>query len=102
LRRLLLGLLVLVATSASAADIDLVRQNYIGYYTGAGADVTAPRMKDALASLEAEARNDIRPGFLLSNGSWSDLNYSETPSGSWSPWEHTKRLIVMAKAYRTP
>ena len=102
MRRLLLGLLVLVATSASAADIDLVRQSYVGYYTGAGADVTAPRMKDALASLEAEARNDIRPGFLLTNGSWSDLNYSETPSGSWSPWEHTKRLIVMAKAYRTP
>jgi hypothetical protein len=102
LRRLLLGLLVLVATSASAADIDLVRQNYIGYYTGAGADVAAPRMKDALASLEAEARNDVRPGFLLSNGSWSDLNYSETPSGTWSPWEHSKRLIVMAKAYRTP
>ena len=102
MRRLLLGLLVLVATSASAADIDVVRQNYIGYYTGAGADITAPRMKNALASLETEARNDIRPGFLLSNGSWSDLNYSETPSGSWSPWEHTKRLIVMAKAYRTP
>ncbi|HEY2830083.1 MAG TPA: polysaccharide lyase family 8 super-sandwich domain-containing protein [Thermoanaerobaculia bacterium] len=102
MRRLLLPLLVLIATSASAADIDLVRQNYIGYYTGAGADVTAPRMHDALASLETEARNDTRAGFLLSNGSWSDLNYSETPSGTWSPWEHTKRLIVMAKAYRTP
>ncbi|HEY2325688.1 MAG TPA: polysaccharide lyase family 8 super-sandwich domain-containing protein [Thermoanaerobaculia bacterium] len=102
MRHLLLGLLVLVATSVSAADIDTVRQNYIGYYTGAGADVSAPRMKDALAALEAEARNDIRPGFLLANGSWSDINYSETPSGTWSPWEHTKRLVVMAKAYRTP
>jgi chondroitin AC lyase len=102
LKRLLLGLVLLVATSASAADIDLVRENYAGYYTGAGADVTAPRMRDALAGLEAETRNDTRAGFLLSDGSWSDINYSETPSGSWSPWEHTKRLIVMAKAYRTP
>src|SRR5947199_10398890 len=99
-RRLLLALLVLVATSASAADIDLVRQNYIGYYTGAGADVTAPRMKDALAALEAEARNDIRAGYLLQNGSCSDINYTETPSGTRSPWEHSTRLIVMATAYR--
>jgi chondroitin AC lyase len=102
LRRLLLGLLVLVASTASAADLDVARQNYIGYYTGAGADITAPRMRDALASLEAEARNDTQTGFLLTNGSWSDINYSDIPSGTWSPWEHTKRLIVMAKAYNTP
>jgi chondroitin AC lyase len=103
LRRLLIALFALTtATAAHAAEIDAVRSNLIGYYTGAGADVTAPRMRDALSGLENEARNYIAPGFLQSDGSWSDLNYAETPSGSWSPWEHTKRLIVMAKAYRTP
>src|SRR5687767_12110334 len=42
------------------------------------------------------------PGFLLSDGTWSDINYSDSPDGSWSPWAHTQRLIVMARAYQTP
>jgi chondroitin AC lyase len=103
LRRLpFLLVAVLLATAARAADIDVVRANFIAYYTGAGADVTAPRMHDALAGLENEARTYIAPGYLRGDGSWSDLDYTQTPSGTWSPWEHTKRLIVMAKAYRTP
>lgn len=103
MRRLVLTLAILFSsTAARAADIDVVRSNFIGYYTGAGADVTAPRMRDALSGLENEARHDIEPGLLRADGSFTDLNYSETPSGSWSPWEHSKRLIVMAKAYRTP
>ena len=44
----------------------------------------------------------IAAGFLLSDGSWSDIRYDEVPSGTWSPWEHVRRLSMMAKAYRTP
>jgi chondroitin AC lyase len=99
-----LGALVLslVATAASAADIDVVRQNFIDYYTAGGADRSAPRLRDAIGGLEGQARQVTAPGFLLSDGSWNDINYAEKPDGGWSPWEHSRRLIVMAKAYRTP
>ncbi len=92
----------LIAVPLHAADLDVVRANFLAYYTAAGADRTAPRMQQALADLENETRAYTAPGFLLSDGSWSDINYSETPSGNWSPWDHVRRLTVMAKAYRTP
>src|SRR5512141_666838 len=89
-------------TLVQAADIDVVRQNVITYYTGGGANAAAPRMQMALSELESAARTYTAPGFLLSDGSWADINYHEVPSGSWSPWDHVRRLTVMAKAYTTP
>lgn len=100
-KRLLLALFF-TATAASAADLDLVRQNFIAYTAAAGANASTQRMSDALGALEASARSYTAPGFLLSDGSWSDINYGELPSGSWSPWDHVRRLTVMAKAYKTP
>src|SRR6478672_3576657 len=98
----LLFLFAVISIPAHAADIDALRANFLGYYTAAGADRSAPRMQQALGDLENATRAYTAPGFLLSDGSWSDINYSETPSGSWSPWDHVRRLTVMAKAYRTP
>jgi chondroitin AC lyase len=100
-KRIVPVVLLLVSVSAHAA-IDTVRANFVGFYTAAGATRTAPRVADALAGLESSARAAIAPDLLLANGSWSDINYSETPSGSWSPWAHTQRLWSMARAYRTP
>ena len=104
MRRLLLLLLaasVGVPASAGTTDIEAVRANFLAYYTAAGADRTAPRMQQALGDLENATRAYTAPGYLLSDGSWSDIDYNETPSGSWSPWNHVRRLTVMAKAYRT-
>jgi chondroitin AC lyase len=98
----LILLLSLIVVPLRAADIDALRQNFIDYYTAAGADRNAPLMQSALSDLENAARAYTAPGFLLSDGSWSDIDYSATPSGSWSPWDHVRRLTVMAKAYRTP
>ncbi len=98
----LVVLIALIAVRLTAADIDTVRQNFIGYYTAAGANRTSPLLKGALADLENATRAYTAPGFLLSDGSWSDINYSDTPSGAWSPWDHVRRMTVMAKAYRTP
>ena len=98
----LLPLLLLVATTATAADIDVVRAQYLDYYTAAGADRTTQRMQDALGALESVTREVTAPGFLLDDGSWTDIDYEDTPDGAWSPWSHTQRLIVMAKAYQTP
>jgi chondroitin AC lyase len=100
LKRIVL-ILVLFAVPVYAS-LDTVRQNFINYYSAAGADREAGRMRDALAALETSARAYSAPGYLLSDGSWSDINYSDTPTGSWSPWDHFRRLTVMAKAYRTP
>ncbi len=94
--------LTLLATTAAATELETVRSQFTGYYTAAGADRSAPRMLNALGALESVTRSITAPGYLLSDGSWTDINYSETPSGSWGPWDHSRRLIVMAKAYQTP
>jgi chondroitin AC lyase len=93
---------LLLASSARATDLDVVRQQFADYYTAAGSDVRSPRMIEALAALESTTYAITTPGFLLSDGTWSDINYSETPDGGWGPWDHSRRLIVMAKAYQTP
>jgi len=99
---LALALLVLSASAAQAADMDVVRAQFDAYYTASGADPSAPRMRRALVELESLTRQITGPDWLRSDGSWIDINYNETPAGGWGPWEHTRRLIVMAKAYRTP
>jgi hypothetical protein len=101
-KRPLVLVVALLVAPVLHASVATVRQNFIDYYAAAGADRTAPRMADALAGLEAQTRDITAPGFLLANGSWSDINYNEVPSGSWSPWDHFRRLTTMAKAYRTP
>ena len=100
--RKLLFLLLVAPLAARAADIDVVRAQYLGYYTAAGAARSTTRMQDALGALELVTRENTAPGFLRDDGSWSDIDYNDVPDGGWSPWAHTQRLIVMAKAYQTP
>lgn len=92
--------LLLLASSASAADIDVVRDQFIGYYTAAGADRTSGRMSEALGTLEWVARTHADA--LRSDGSWPDITYDETPDGGWGPWAHSQRLWILAQAYQTP
>ena len=99
MKRLLLAILLLVSAPAFAADVDVVRSQFIGYYTAAGASRTSNRMTSALGELEHGAR--MHADALGSDGSWPDLNYAETPAGGWGPWAHTQRLWVLAKAYNT-
>ncbi|HEX8252816.1 MAG TPA: hypothetical protein VF846_06700, partial [Thermoanaerobaculia bacterium] len=101
-RSLSILLLLVAASSAMAADTDVVRSQFIAYYAAAGADRTAPRMSQALDDLEGLTRQITGADWLRSDGSWFDINYNETPSGGWGPWDHSRRLLVMAKAYRTP
>ena len=106
MKKIVLGIVLLVSLVASAgaaaADIDRVREQFLAYHTAAGADRTSTRMRDALADLEASARYVTAPGFLLSDGTWSDIDYADPAEGDWSPWAHTQRLVVMARAYQTP
>lgn len=102
MKRLLVLALALAAAPGLFASVDTVRQNFVDYYAAAGADRGAPVMADALATLESQTRDITAPGFLNADGTWSDINYKEVPSGSWSPWDHFRRLTTMAKAYRTP
>jgi chondroitin AC lyase len=83
-------------------SLDQVRWQFISWHTGAEADRNAPRMREALQWLEGTTSWVISPEHFLSNGSWSDIDYSGDPSGSWGPWDHTRRLLVMVKAYHTP
>ena len=102
MKKLALVLVLVLAATADAADIDRVRAQFLAYSTAAGADRTSPRMQAALADLEASARYFTAPGFLLADGTWNDIDYADTPEGDWSPWSHTRRLIVLARAYQTP
>ena len=95
-------LVVLAASTAVADDVVRVREQFIGYYTAAGADLQAPRMQRALADLEAHTLSFTGPDRLASDGSFLDIDYSGDPDGDWGPWDHTRRLIVMAKAWNTP
>ncbi len=100
MKPLLIVAVLLTAAVARAADIDVVRQQWIGYATAAGADRNSPRLSEALGTLEWVARSHADA--LNSDGSWPDINYHETPEGNWGPWWHTQRLWVLAKAYQTP
>jgi hypothetical protein len=100
MKRLLIAVALLTATTVRAADIDVVRQQFLGYSTAAGADRNTQRMDEALGALESVARSHANA--LNSDGSWPDLDYHQTPEGDWGPWWHTQRLWVLAKAYQTP
>lgn len=102
MKRTLVLLLAVAFVPALHASVESVRQNFADYYSAAGADRGAPLMADALSTLESQTRDATAPGFLNADGSWSDINYKEVPSGAWSPWDHFRRLTTMAKAYRTP
>jgi chondroitin AC lyase len=92
----------ITASAVDAATFDLLEKQFVDYYTAAGVNRSAPRIIDSLSSLEHSAASATAAGFLLSDGSWADINYAEIPTGQWSPWEHFRRLIVMARAYKTP
>lgn len=97
-----LVLLLLVPSLLAAANVDAVGRNVVAYYTAAGADRGAPLVASALAALQADAANVSREGFLLSNGRWSDIDYADVPDGGWSPWDHFRRVMTLARAYATP
>ncbi len=95
-------LVTLAVSPVRATSTEVVRRNFVDYYSGAMASRDAPAMRDSLSGLEDGVRRITAPGFLRSDGSWSDIDYSDTPSGSWSPWAHFQRLTILARAYRTP
>lgn len=93
---------LLAAPTLPASDLETVRAQFTGYYTAAGADRTTPRMQKALAELEAVTRQITGPDWFRSDGSWIDIDYSQEPAGGWGPWDHSRRLFFMAKAWHTP
>lgn len=101
---LLISLLPQPAASQAAAspEIDLVRARILRYYTAAGAATDDSRVRASLDGTAWHAGELSRDGFLLADGRWSDLDYSAVPSGVWSPWDHFRRLTVLAKAWAIP
>lgn len=104
MRRSLLFLVAVLtlAPSLRADDLAVVRQNFLDFYTAAVGDSRSPRMQEGLAALEWEAKQYSAPGYLLSDGGWTDIDYGDTPAGDWSPWAHVRRTATMARAYRMP
>lgn len=102
--RILAAAVLLSAAShrVEAAGIDAVRAQFEAYYTAAGADRDSPRMRTALWDAESVSRQITGAGWFRSDGSWTDIDYGGIPDGGWGPWEHSRRLIFLARAYSTP
>lgn len=99
---LLVSLIFTVAASASASVGD-VAANVTRFYTGSSATVgTNARSAVAVDALHHRVTQLTAPGYLKGDGTWSDLNYAGTPGGEWDPWDHVRRLRLMAQAYQTP
>lgn len=96
------AVLLFTSLQLQASDVDVVRAQFEAFYSASGADTSAPRMQRALSELESVTRQITGPTWMRSDGSWIDIDYTGTPAGYWGPWDHTRRLIVLAKAYRTP
>lgn len=90
------------AVAQTPIGLDAVQRNLISFTIADSADRTSPRVRASLESVESSARQATAPGFFLTDGSWSDINYREIPAGNWGPWDHVRRLTQMARAYRTP
>ena len=97
-----LAFLLFTAVHLQASGVDVVRTQFEAFYSASGADPSTPRMQRALHELESVTRQITGPTWMRSDGSWMDIDYSGSPAGYWGPWDHTRRLIVLAKAYRTP
>src|SRR5439155_25482461 len=66
-------LILLLFAPAVYASLDSVRQNFANYYSAAGADRDAARMRNALAALETSSLAYSSPGYLLIVGSLRDI-----------------------------
>ncbi len=74
---------IMVTFNIEASDIDSLRTRMINRYIssgGSGSYVTSQS----------------------SDGSWSDINYSDTDRTSWDPLKHLQRLRSMSIAYNSP
>lgn len=80
--------------------LDAVRTNMVNTIIAASASRTDPRVINALNNLRNDALN--RRNTCQPNGSWTDINYNQAPSGNWSVASHYSRIYVMARAYKTP
>lgn len=99
----LLVSLVLAIAAPAAASVADVATNVARFYTGATSSVGSnPRFAVAVDALQSHVQQITAAGYLKPDGTWSDINYSETPSGVWGPWDHVRRLRQMAQAYHTP
>jgi len=90
------------ALAQTSSGLDAVRQNLVSFTIADSADRNSARVRASLESVESSGRQATATGFFLSDGSWSDINYTEIPGGNWGPWDHVRRLTAMARAYRTP
>jgi chondroitin AC lyase len=99
---ILLCAVVALALPAEGSGFEILEANIAGYYTAPLADRSESRLAESLRWLESSVASATNPALLREDGSFTDVDYSETPSGVWSPWEHFRRTFTMARGYATP
>jgi len=73
--------------AVSADDIATLRANVVAWYT---------RATPSAGSVRRYMNG------LNSDGSWSDVDYSDATRGGWATYQHLSRMLTMAQAYRRP
>ena len=75
------------ALAAEASDMDVLRRNFIDYFTG-----------------HPERADEVQPHLDLfrPNGTWSDIDYASQRRSGWPTCNHLRRILEMARLYRSP
>ncbi|MBV9079769.1 MAG: hypothetical protein JO102_01475, partial [Elusimicrobia bacterium] len=92
--------LALASTAARADDFDRIRDNFVRFETASDQPRTQPLISAAVAKLGSDAQSAL--GTMQSDGHWTDVDYAQVPGGGWSMETHYRRVLSLARAYRTP
>jgi chondroitin AC lyase len=87
---LLITHLVFCVYGSPSADLGQLKSNLLKMFT----------TMQSTSSLDRSAEHFMNS--MSSDGSWKDINYTDTTANTWSPSNHPKRLYAMTQAISIP
>ncbi|WP_127586801.1 polysaccharide lyase family 8 super-sandwich domain-containing protein [Paenibacillus koleovorans] len=95
----LLSSLFIPAPKAQAADMDIIKQNIIDYYTYGGLNASDSYVAAARSYINGKASSNM--ALMNSSGGFTDYSYTAIPTSSIvTATNHYNRLLQMASAFR--
>lgn len=83
-----------IALAARADDFERLTRQYQDYIMQRGGSSRRSRGGDRGAQQLART--------LREDGSWREVNYTDTTRGGWLPYDHVGRVYAMVRAYKSP
>jgi chondroitin AC lyase len=88
-----------VTEAASVGDLGTIRERIVGYLTAEKASRSEMLTVNALDDLGPQTATTAQK--MGSTGAFADLKYNTSPAATWGVTDHFRRLLTMAKAFRT-